>query len=250
MKQTQFFFPLLAVLSLVLILQPLSIEATNDCDSSLELFNDCYDQDDPNFIKTYTSNCSPQKKDWVGLYKDTGEEEEGKNEGAEYWKDKNYDWQYVCSGNKKKCSSGRRFKFNYFRNWQEKLDSGEYKIYLFSNDGYYVKAESEAITVNKEGSCEAITSPPIPTPPPTPTPCEDRDVRFQLKYKSRWKKCKWVGKKKTARRCNMRIKKPYWKKVEDCKLIRVIVTPVAVFSPRMNHHCYPESFFGLRLLRN
>lgn len=230
--------------SFLLVFQPLSIEATYSyCDSYITVHDDCFDQDNHHSIGIYTKNCYPKKYDWVALVHDTGINEEYDNKGKDYWVNAGvYSWKFVCGS--RKCAGAWKYKSNHFKIDWDKLESGEYKVYLFSNDGYFVKAESETITVKKEGSCSSIVPTTAPTPYPTasPTACADshKSFRVRFKYFSKWKRCRWAAYRNTATRCRRQLKNSHWKRVEDGKLYRTVsaALPTTLLQCHLTTNCY------------
>ncbi len=249
MRQTLSFIAIIA--AFLLGFQPSSVEAESrhSCNSNIYLYRDCVDQEGDDRLWIHTTNCYPKSLDWVGIFHDTGVEEKGKNKGRDYWINAGvYDWKFVCGS--KHCSTAYKYKDNYFEIDWDKLESGDYKVYLFYNDGYYVKEESETITITKEGSCnsavpsfapttslppslapsfgpsQAPTTSLVPSlapsfsPSEAPTTCTDTEGRFRVKFKraTRWRRCRWAAKKNTARRCRFKLTWPYGYRVEDGKL--------------------------------
>jgi len=189
--------------------------------SYVDVEETCYDWNEDDYIKMSTKNCSPYGTDWIGLYKDTGRREYGYNRGKAYWdKRKNYDWEYVCGT--KTCTQPRKYKTNYFTSWWKNLSSGEYKVYLFYKNSYFVKAESDTFTVEKKDYCDDGTHHPTyyPTEHPTYHPteeetCEDVKGKFRLQRKGKYMRgCNWASKKKS--RCNWRLYKSYKRVRYNC----------------------------------
>ena len=243
MRQTLSFVAILA--AFLLVFQPSLVEATpkDYCESDIHLYRDFVDEEGSARFWFHTTNCYPRSLDWVGMFHDTGVEEKGENKGRDYWINAGlYNWKFVC-GNKH-CSGAYYSKDNFFHiNW-DKLEDGDYKIYLFDNDGYYVKEESETITVRRDGpSTSAPTTSLVPSlapssspsfapttsvapsisptssPTEAPTTCSDTEGRFLVKFRktSRWRRCRWAAAWNTARRCRFKLKKPHGYRVRDGK---------------------------------
>lgn len=193
------------------------IGTTSHCRSHLKIYDDCKDRKDRDYIKVWTKNCRPYRRDWIGLHKDTGRREVGRSRGEYYWKYTD-DWMYVCgSKNIDYCDAWYK-KYNWFDEYRDKLSTGNYKFYLFSNDGYYVKAESETFRVEKSGTCSDTEEPtysPTESPTPAPTRCRNRGGYFQLQWRSRWRNCSWARRYNTSYRCTWRIKHPFRGTVAD-----------------------------------
>lgn len=214
---------------------------TSHCRSHLKIYDDCKDRKDRDYIKVWTKNCRPYRRDWIGLHKDTGRREVGRSRGEYYWKDTD-DWMHVCgSKNIDYCDAWYK-KYNWFDEYRDKLSTGNYKFYLFSNDGYYVKAESETFRVEKSGKCSDTEEPtysPTESPTPAPTRCRNRGGYFQLQWRSRWRNCSWARRYNTSYRCTWRIKHPFRGTVADGKLGALPF--IHIFRSRFFLVCSPSS---------
>jgi len=207
------------------------------CTNNLEVVRTCYDWSGPAKIDVKVTNCIPKGRDWIAIYKaDTGYNEVGYDKGFGYWGHA-YDWKFLC-GNQA-CNFPISSNTNSFLNWwnNELLVDGDYRIYLFRDDGFRVDAVSESFTIkNKYHYCGGSPSHPTPhpasspkpnpshkpasSPKPNPSPkptakltkfptgaptilCEeDKTVKFELwGKKDKKKNCKWAG-RKINKRCN------------------------------------------------
>mmetsp|Transcript_9472 Transcript_9472/g.19882 ORF Transcript_9472/g.19882 Transcript_9472/m.19882 type:complete len:304 (+) Transcript_9472:136-1047(+) len=193
---------------LSLALQWELVTSTPLCTSSVETRQSCFDWNDSIYIKMYLRNCYPRPKDWVGIY--TPRDGNIGNKPSDWGN--SLDWRFVCGS--KFCGYAAKYTFLYFEKWWEKLPDGEYKAYLFSNDSFTVKAESEPFTIkNAYNACENT---PSPTPPPSESECDDIKGKFVLHKRSKKRNCHWAGKKKTSKRCSARLKHGNYKVKNVC----------------------------------
>ena len=186
----------------------------NSCQFIVETEQSCYDWSSVGWVRVRLQNCDQQGLDWIAIYRSRSGEV-GKDKGYGYWGN-SFDWQYTCGT--RLCNAPVRNGFNYFDYWWDKLPDGEFRVYLFSDNGYRVKAASAPFTVrNYHGYCYHADSDypsESPTSQPTEDQCSDTRGRFKLEKNNRKKDCKWASKKK-KHRCNQRIKGRGKKKVED-----------------------------------
>jgi len=188
--------------------------AHTECQFVLETEESCYDWSGPGYIKIKMKNCDPRSTDWIGLFKAKPNNEVDQDNGYNYW-GKSYDWEFACGS--RSCSYSTVYNFNIFENWWQyvgngdyKLDDGQYKIYLFSNDGYLVKAETVGFEVRNEyGFCASQVVPtraptPFPTNPPTNAgQCKDARHWFVIPNGKR-KRCRWA-RRRSAKKCRRRL---------------------------------------------
>ena len=110
--------------------------------SSVKVDRYCYRDRQPNTIKVHFDNCHPVKKDWIGIYK---AHHHRNYVSTLSWWGNSYMWMFACGS--KKCNFKTEEGTLIFEDWWSSLDDGEYKAYLFSDNGYDVKAESELFKV-------------------------------------------------------------------------------------------------------
>lgn len=114
------------------------------CRSSVEVEQYCYKNRHPSRIEVTFENCHPTTKDWIGIY----EVKHGSlGETLAWWGD-SYMWKFLCGSDS--CNQKEEYGTLFFDDWWMDLDNGQYRAYLFENDGYHVKAFSETFKV---GNC-------------------------------------------------------------------------------------------------
>ena len=111
------------------------------CHSSVEVEKYCYKDQYPQKIKIVLKNCQPQPKDWIGIYK----VRHGYLGKTQDWWGSSFMWQFACGS--KNCDSRNGDGTLYFEDWWSSLEDGQYKVYLFDNDSYEVKAASNTFRV-------------------------------------------------------------------------------------------------------
>jgi len=110
--------------------------------SSVKVDRQCYKDHQPSQLKVFFENCDPKEKDWIAIYKAHSH----KNYvSTNSWWGESYIWKFTCGS--QKCNYKKDEGTLYFDNWWSSLDDGAYKAYLFRNNGYHVKAESETFKV-------------------------------------------------------------------------------------------------------
>eukprot|EP00536_Pseudo-nitzschia_multiseries_P010012 jgi/Psemu1/288837/fgenesh1_pg.293_\ len=110
--------------------------------SSVKVDEQCYKDKHPEKLKVFFENCRPEGKDWIGVFQSHNHRT---YVSTEAWWGASYLWMYACGS--QNCNSKTDGGTLYFNNWWSYLNDGEYKAYLFKNDGYEVKAESETFKV-------------------------------------------------------------------------------------------------------
>lgn len=130
------------------------------CHNSLDLNNYCYENKKTDKIVIDITNCDPTSKDWIGIY-DAHYGSLGDN--RKWWGD-SYMWKFVCESNS--CEHLIEKSTIHFNSWWVDLKDGEYKAYLFEDDGYHVKASSKKFKVGNCNNRPPTRKPRIPTRKP------------------------------------------------------------------------------------
>jgi hypothetical protein len=117
---------------------------TSYCHSSMEVDSYCYKDHHPTTLKFFLNNCNPDAKDWIGIYK----VRHGYLGNTLEWWGNSFMWQFTCGS--KTCNYHETEGTLYFEDWWSSLTDGEYKVHLFHNNGFDVKASSDTFKV---GNC-------------------------------------------------------------------------------------------------
>ena len=146
--------------------KPTHKPTSSSCHSSVDLDRYCYDDEEhhPETLTVHFENCHPEDKDWIGIYK-------SKDGQTMEWSSHSYMWKYACGS--KDCDYSEDFGTIHFRSWWEDLDGGDYKVYLFEDNGYHVKASSDEFEVGDCGYRKPTRKPTYyrkPTKKPTKKP--------------------------------------------------------------------------------
>ena len=114
---------------------------TSYCHTKVEVEHYCYKDHKPIKLEVSFTNCHPEPKDWIGIYK----VQHGKlGQTLEWWGD-SYMWKFTCGS--RNCEDAEKYGSLSFSTWWNDLEDGQYRAYLFENDGFHVKGSSETFKV-------------------------------------------------------------------------------------------------------
>jgi len=125
--------------------KPTRMPTPSHCPSSVQTEELCYKNRYPEKLRVFFDNCHPEGRDWIGIFQSHNHKNYGTTQA---WWGESYLWTYACGS--QNCNSNTGGGTINFDSWWSKLEAGSYKAYLFKNDGYQIKAESEIFHVNKD----------------------------------------------------------------------------------------------------